>query len=283
MKDYAYYNGVFTPYDSACIPLSDRSIFFSDAVYDVIIGSGKNVYQLDAHLDRLYRNAERIGLENPPDKSEIRDIVDTIILEAQADEFLLYVQLSTSNERRRHERCENDANVLITVTECKLPTELGMISAITLPDIRHGLCEVKTTNLLPAVLSVEEAKRRGADIAIFHKSGLVTEGSYANVCMLKDGTLITHPFDADILPGITQTNLETAAEMLDIPRISRPFTVAELYEADAVMITSTTKLIKLCTSVDGTEISAKAYDTVDLLFNKLRDDFYKSTNFSEVF
>ena len=51
MKDLAYYNGVYTPYDAACIPLSDRSIFFSDAVYDVIIGSGKKPYQIGrAHV-----------------------------------------------------------------------------------------------------------------------------------------------------------------------------------------------------------------------------------------
>ena len=62
MKDLAYYNGVYTPYDAACVSLSDRSIFFSDAVYDVIVGNGKKTYQLDGHIDRLLSNAERIGL-----------------------------------------------------------------------------------------------------------------------------------------------------------------------------------------------------------------------------
>ena len=279
MNDYAYYNGVYTPYDSACIPISDRSIFFSDAIYDVIIGRGKIPYQLDEHLERLYLNAKRIGFENLPGKDEIKSIIDTLLYEASADEFLLYVQLSTNNERRHHERGESAVNLFITVTECKIPTELGEISAITLPDMRHGFCETKTTNLLPAVLSVEEAKRRGADIAIFHKSGTVTECSYANVCIIKSGTLITHPFDSDILPGITQSNLISAAKNLGIKHVNRAFTLDELKDADAVMITSTTKLIKLCTAVDGIQIEPKVYDIASLLFNELRSDFCKCTNF----
>ena len=277
MIEYAYYNGVFTPYKSAVIPLSDRSIFFSDAIYDVMVGRGKTVYQIEAHLDRLFRSAAMIGIRNLPDISELYNAIDELVNLFSGDEFMLYVQFSTDAEKRTHTREDDSVNVLMTVTACELPTDLQETKAITLPDMRHRFCNVKTTSLLPAVLSVEEAKRRESDIAIFHKDNVVTEGSYANIAIIKNGVLITHPFDADILPGITQVNLEGIAQGIGILHERRPFTVEELYQADAVLITSTTKLIRLCTEIDGRAISVKVRDTVEQIFSSLKDDLYSKT------
>lgn len=272
MNEYAYYNGVFTPYDAAAIPLSDRSIFFSDAVYDVVVGRGKKLYQLDEHLERISVNARMIGLEGMPEKSKIQEAAEELLELSEADEFMLYIQLSSDAARRAHAREARPLNLLMTVTECELPRALSEIRAISLPDMRHRFCDVKTTSLLPAVLSVEEAKRRGADIAIFHRESTVTECSYANVSILKDGSLITHPFDKDILPGITQINLESVVRKLGIRNESRAFTLDELRGADAVLISSTTKLIKLCAELDGAPLEVKDRNTVASLFDELKGD-----------
>lgn len=278
MNEYAYYNGVFTPYNAAAIPLSDRSIFFADAVYDVVIGRGKILYQFDEHLERILGNAKAIGLRDLPDKYEMTEAAKELVELSEGEEFMLYIQLSADARRRAHSREDGAVNLLMTVTECELPTELTKIRAITLPDLRHRYCDLKTTSLLPAVLSVEEARRRGADIAVFHRGGTVTECSYANVAMIKEGQVITHPYDNDILPGITQINLESMADRLGIARESRPFTVEEMCRADAVVISSTTKLVKLCTEIDGVKLNIRDCDTVERLFNALRDDLYSATS-----
>lgn len=274
MIDYAYYNGVFSPYDSATIPLSDRAIFFGDAVYDVVLGIDGSAYQLDVHLDRLYENARRIGLTSTPERSAVEEAIDTLLYEAMADNFLLYVQFSSSERRRTHIRSENSANLLITVTECIVPYEVEFIKAITLPDNRHNFCDIKTICLLPSVLSIEEANRRLADIAIFHKNGSVTECSHANVCILKNGEIIAHPFDSSILPGITQCNLLKACQKAGIPYSLREFSVSELFDADAVMVTSTTKLIKICTEIDGVPLNTSGARVVRVLFDLLRKDIF---------
>ena len=38
MNSYAYYNGNFSKSEDMKIPISDRAIFFGDAVYDAAIG-----------------------------------------------------------------------------------------------------------------------------------------------------------------------------------------------------------------------------------------------------
>ena len=95
LTDYAFYNGVITPYDSTCIPISDRAVFFADAVYDVLIGRQGNLYQARNHFERLIKNAEAIGLTNVPTLKELLDTAKLFINETGAINFVLYVQLSS--------------------------------------------------------------------------------------------------------------------------------------------------------------------------------------------
>ena len=277
MKDYAFYNGVFTPYDACVIPLSDRSIFFGDAVYDVILGRNGIPYQLDEHLDRLLENARRIGLDDIPQRATVKEAISSMIELSEADCFMLYVQLSGNERRRKHLRDCGDVNLLITITAADIPERLETVSAITMQDDRFGYCNLKTTNLLPAVLSLSEASREGADLAIFHKNGLVTECSAANLSIIKNGELITHPLDTSILPGISERNLIRVCSKLCIPHLSRKFTVSEMLESDAVLITSTTKLVKVCDRIDGVELRCGCDALTKEIFRIMSDDFVKNT------
>lgn len=277
MRDYAFYNGVFTPYDACVIPLSDRSIFFGDAVYDVILGRNGIPYQLDEHLDRLMENARRIGLDDIPQRATVKEAISSIIELSEADCFMLYVQLSGNERRRKHLRDCGDVNLLITITAAEIPERLETVNAITIQDDRYGYCNLKTTNLLPAVLSMSEARRAGADLAIFHKYGVVTECSTANVSIIKNGQLITHPLDTSILPGISERNLIRVCSELGIPHLFRKFTVSEMLESDAVLITSTTKFVKVCDRIDGVELRRGCDALTKEIFRMMSEDFVKNT------
>ena len=277
MRDYAFYNGIFTPYDACVIPLSDRSIFFGDAVYDVILGRNGIPYQLDEHLDRLLENARRIGLDDIPQRATVKEAISSVIELSEADCFMLYAQLSGNERRRKHLRDCGDVNILITITAAEIPERLETVSAITMQDDRYGYCNLKTTNLLPAVLSMSEASLSGADLAIFHKNGLVTECSAANVSIINNGELVTHPLDTSILPGISERNLIRVCSELGIPHLRRKFTVSEMLESDAVLITSTTKLVKVCDRIDGVELRRGCDALTKEIFRMMSEDFVKNT------
>lgn len=278
MMDIAYYNGVITPYDAACIPLSDRSVFFADAVYDVMIGRGKFPYQAEEHLSRLLENGRAVGFENLPSPEELAEAITDALSVADAEDFTLYIQLSGRQKRRLHSRTESGVNLLITVTELTLPTELSTIRAMTLPDLRHGYCNIKTTNLFPAVLSVALAESAGSEIAIFHKNEWVSECSYANVSIVSGGVLLTHPHDTSVLPGISEQNLIRAAEGVGLGHEIRTFTVAEMLSADLVLITSTTKLLKLCTEINGRQLPCRGIGLARALFEVMKNDFMIKTD-----
>lgn len=61
---------------------------------------------------------------------------------------------------------------------------------------------------------------------------------------LKAHTLITHPADNLILPGIARKHLIAMAEKLDIPVEERGFTVAELLDADEVIMSASSTFAK---------------------------------------
>lgn len=274
MVDYAFYNGVFTPYDACCVPISDRSIFFGEAVYDVILGRDGRPYQLDEHLDRLLGNAMKIGLSDIPSVEDLKESIRDLLSIAEADDFVLYAQLSSNGERRNHLRTDTTVNILLTVTETRIPDRPELCDAVLLPDLRHRYCNVKTTALLPAIISLSEAEARGSDIAIFEKDGYVTEASHANVAIIVKDKLITHPLDESILPGISQMNLIRVCKSLGICNEERQFTVREMIEADLVLITSTTKLVKACRKINGVELSSDKLDLASEIFNRMRGDIF---------
>lgn len=275
--DYAYYNGVIAPYDATVITLGDRAVFFGDAVYDVMLGRGGKVYQTKEHLARLRSGAEHLGI-NPRESDEaIGEIIETLIKESELDEYTVYLQISGYCKRREHKSGNEPANLLITLTETVTSDELREISAVTLSDLRYGYCNIKTVNLLPAVISVNTAYENGAETAIFHKGGKVTECSSANISILSGGKLITHPLDSEILPGIMRANLLCAAQDMGIEIVERAFTVDELMRSDAALITSTTRFLKLCTKVDGILLPREAEATAKELFRRLYINYIEQT------
>jgi len=190
---------------------------------------------------------------------------------------MLYIQLSGRSKRRAHLSDTSEYSLLITIAKATHPIAPTEIRAITLPDLRHSYCDIKTVNLLPAVLSLREAQRQNADIAIFHRNGFVTECSHANVVIIQDGKISTPPLTNALLPGITRKNLISACETIGIGITERNISEQELLCADSVIATSTTQFIKMCTHINGNTVKNYKNPLVMELFDLLYHDFLCKT------
>ena len=249
--DFAYYNGRFAEYGEITVPLSDRALFFGDGVYDAMVGRGEKIFLIDEHIERLYKNAKRLGISPPLSREELCRILVEVILRSGLSAYFLYVQFSRDKSRRTHSAAGAKTNLLITATDWSLPSPEKKLSLITVRDLRYEYCDIKTVNLLPAVLASTKAEEAGADEAVFHRGEIVTECAHSNISILKNGTLITHPESSHILPGITRRHLIDCAHSLGIPVCERAFTLEELFSADEVIVSSTTKLLLSAESIDG--------------------------------
>ena len=82
-------------------------------------------------------------------------------------------------------------------------------------------------------------------------NGIVTECAHSNVQAIIDGVLRTHATDNLILPGIARMNILKMCRKLGIPYSEIPFTKADLFTADEVMISSSGSFCIPVKEIDG--------------------------------
>jgi branched-chain amino acid aminotransferase len=100
-------------------------------------------------------------------------------------------------------------------------------------------------------LMKNEALLNGYDEAIaLDRNGHVTEGTVANIFLVRNGVLITPDVSTDILEGITRDTVIKLAQHLNIPVEIRPIDRSELYIADEIFFCGSSARITPILSVD---------------------------------
>ncbi len=266
MEGLAYYNGKTAKCDDITIPLTDRLIYFGDGIYDVIAGHSGKLFLPMEHIDRLFFGMNTLHIKPPLSKDELQKLIQSMIKLSGYDSYIVYISVSRNAAERVHSYLECDrSNLLIIIRRFKF-RDSGSLKLIITEDKRYSYCNIKTINLLPSVLAATKAQEHGCDEAIFIRDGKITECSHSNIFIIKDESIITHPNSNLILPGIIRNYLIKIAAETNVNIAERAFTKTELFEADEIIVTSTTKLIQRASSINGISVGGKAVE----LFDKLK-------------
>ena len=129
------------------------------------------------------------------------------------------------------------------------------ISVITVEDFRWNACDIKSTSLVANVMLRQQAAEANAGDAILIKNGMVTEGTASNVFMVKNNVLITPPTGRQLLPGITRDLVIEIARNNAISVEEREIQEAELYDADEIWMTSSTREIAPVVTINGNAVN----------------------------
>lgn len=239
------------------IDIEDRAYQFGDGIYEVIrVYHGKTFYMKE-HLERLEKSAKKIRINLPYSLKRLEELLNQLIKQNDFTQGNIYLQVSRGTAPRTHAFPANSTPLLIAYPQpAKRPVkeQAEGISAITVKDIRWLLCDIKSLNLLGAVLAKQEAYDHHCKEAIFIRDGIATEGSSTNLFIVKDGMLLTHPADHFILHGITRKITLQLADQLQIPVSEKKFDKDALFDADEIFITSTTMEICPVVEVDKKRI-----------------------------
>lgn len=258
MTTKAYFNGEIGNYDEMTIPLSDRSVFYGDAVYDAVLVLNKKPFALDLHLDRLYRSCELTDIEFAMPREKLLEEIDRLLDASEGDQLMLYLQVTRGAAPRKHEYPEGVVpNLIMFAKPVSVPARDTRTSLMSIEDLRFRYCNIKTTNLMPNVFASEKATRAGATEVLFHRGERVTEGAHSSVLLVKDGAVVMPPLDELVLPGITRRVLHDVCDKHGIPVSVRVFTVTEIMNADEVILCSTTKNILYVYEIDGKPVGGK--------------------------
>ncbi|HID07548.1 MAG TPA: hypothetical protein EYP10_10445 [Armatimonadetes bacterium] len=267
MPELACLNGQIMPIDEAKVPIEDRGLQFGDSVYEVIRVYSGYPWLLDEHMARLQRSMQAINMSGV-DVSKIAQQAKQVLQRSGIGDAVIYIQVTRGVAPRNHLIPRGiEPNVIITVRHANPPQAEHYttgVKAITAPDVRWGRPDIKSTNLLPNVLALEQARQRGAFEAILidQREGLVTEGCHTNVFAVLNGALRTPPVNHRILPGITRQFVINLATQAGIEVREEQLPLADLMRAQEVFLTGTVCEVIGVTLLDNTMVGDGTVGTI---------------------
>ncbi|MCP4117344.1 MAG: branched-chain amino acid aminotransferase [Desulfobacteraceae bacterium] len=249
-----YVDGDFVPSDKAMIPVDDLAVLRGIGVCDLMRTFRGKPFFLRAHIRRLERSAEAIGLSLKWSRDEIEAIVlETLKRNPEVDEANIRVVV-TGGSSPDFLTPQGAPRLLVLITEIPpIPPEWYRdgVKVITVNQERE-VPEAKSLSYIPATLALKEAKKRHAMEALYvDKNRFVNEGTTSNLFAFIKGRLVTPK--ENVLKGITREMILSLAEaMFEIDL--RPIPLEELLQADEVFITGTNKGVVPVIQVDTTPI-----------------------------
>lgn len=252
----AYLNGQFLPLGEARISPLDRGFLFGDGGYEVIPVYGRRPFRFDEHMARLQATLDGIRLDNPHTPEEWRGILGRLIREAEFADQSLYIQITRGADTKRDPAFPKGVEPTIFAFASLLvgPTpeqRQNGVAAITTQDIRWARCDLKAITLLANVLMRQEAVEAGCAETIMLRDGYLSEGTASSIFIVKNGVILAPPQSHHLLAGTTYDVILELARQYGAPHEVRAVSEAELYSADEVWMTSSSKGVLSITTLDG--------------------------------
>ena len=138
-------------------------------------------------------------------------------------------------------------------------------------DKRWKRCDIKSVNLLPNVLALNKAHSSGFEDVIFYEGDEVTEGASSNIFLLFGKEVISPPQSNKILSGITRNYIISLLERLGLNFTEKIVKIDDLFEADEVWLTSSTREVQPVSEIDGKELTLS--DPINSYWRKILEVF----------
>jgi branched-chain amino acid aminotransferase len=266
MSIRVHVGGQILPPEQARISVFDRGFLYGDSVFETLATAGGRLFAGSRHLDRLQRSAVALGIVfTQSTRSEIEAAVAATVAAAGNAETRVRIIISRGENvwgDLAPADAQKPAMVVIAGPRGGPTPEMyangvgAAIVATERPQPRALDPAVKSSNYLPNVLALAEARRRfgpGVQEALLAAPGGagVAEGASSNLFLVKDGEVRT-PESTLILAGITRAFVLELCRKAGIPGVEvPPFAPQALRAADEVFVTSAIRGILPVTSIDG--------------------------------
>lgn len=278
MKTLGYYNGKFGELEEMTVPMNDRVCWFGDGVYDAGPCRNYHIFAIDEHIDRFFNSAGLLKIQMPVTKQELKGLLQELVLKMDTGNLFVYYQVTRGTGIRSHAFTEGPGNLWVSLTPAEISDGRTPIRLITTEDTRFFHCNIKTLNLIPSVMATQRAKEAGCQESVFYRpGGRVTECAHSNVHILQDGMLRTAPTDNLILPGIARAHLIRMCKKLEIPVNETAFTLDDLFQAEEVIVTSSSNLCLHADAIDGKPVGGKQPEMLEKIRKALLEEFYTAT------
>jgi len=244
----------------AKISVFDHGLLYGDGVFEGIRIYNRRIFELDAHIKRLYDSAKVIRLEVPMSRNKLISAVEkTAEANSVIDGYIrLVVTRGVGTLGLNPFVCEQGRLFIIADNIQLYPEELyekGMkvISATTVRNHPLSLSpQIKSLNYLNNILAKIEALDNDVPEAImYNHEGYVAEATGDNVFIVKKGVIYTPPVEAGTLEGITRAVVIRLAKQENLQVVEKNLTKVDLYICDEFFLTGTAAEVIGVVEIDG--------------------------------
>lgn len=234
---FAFHNGKYIEKEQIRIERDNLAFERGFAVFDYCrVRNGKITFLTD-HLERLMHSQSVLNLKVPVEMNEVKNILTELQSQNKSRDAYFKIIISA--------RFENEQIFpVLTVYEDKfvpypqIMFEQGI--ALILHEFAKPFPEYKTTFYLGALREYGRMKENNAEDVLFYFEDLVRETARCNIFVVKGNAIYTP--DKNMLKGVTRKHVINCAQQ-NFFLIENDITVADIFSADEVFITSTTKNI----------------------------------------
>jgi 4-amino-4-deoxychorismate lyase len=248
--------GIVDP-DEPVVHADDEGLIRGRAAFETMRVYAGRPFRLDEHLARLAGSGERIGLP-PVDVDEAKALVAGALAHAGADEAAVRVYWTAGREGA------DSPNLLALVSTVPADLEERRARGARLVSLPLGveadsrafapwlLGGVKSTSYAVNMAAEAEARRRGADDAVFVGSdGIVLEGPVTNMWWRLGDVLYTPALELGILAGVTRATLLAEVPGLGYEVREGVFPLEHLAGAEEAFTSSSVREIMPAVELDG--------------------------------
>jgi branched-chain amino acid aminotransferase len=250
---HVWVDGRIQPADGPHLSVFDRGFQLGDGVFETLRARGGRLTELREHLARLRSSARGLGIELPSGLDDtlergIRDLLGSEDLDAPESDASVRITVSRGPYRGRgllppDERVP--ATVAVQVWPVTPPPAghledgIGLVASSVRRDPANPLAALKTTSRADYVFARLEARRAGADDALFLTlDGHLSEATSANVFLVRDRELATPALACAILAGTTRSWLLGWGSSVGLAVSERWLTPDDLAAADEAFVCS---------------------------------------------
>jgi len=235
-----FLNGRLVAAAGAALDIADRGFTLGDGLYETIAVKGGRPARVEAHLARLRRGTDVIGLSFVETDAALEAALGDVVTANAIEEGVLRLTLSRGPAPRGLLPPDRPAPTLLIVGRAQTlggrPPAKAVVARETRRNELSPLSRIKTTNCLDAILALKEAAAKGADEALLlNTKGKLAEAAAANLFLVIGGRAVTPPVADGALPGVMRADVlkalgggERTLEPRDIGEASEAFLTSSL-------------------------------------------------------
>jgi len=241
--------GVVDP-DEPVVHADDEAVLRGRAVFETARVYAGRPFRLDSHLSRMRRSADRVGIVW---FGGFEELAGEALEAAGSADASVRLYLTAGRE--------GGGEPVALALVAAIPPDLEQrrargIDLVSLLGVRAEapwlLGGVKSTSYAVNMAAEAEARRRGADDAVFVRDdGVLLEGPVTNVWLRRGDTLRTPGLELGILAGVTREALFELAPGLGYEVEEGIVPLEDLLRADEAFTTSSVREVMPVRTIDG--------------------------------